>query len=835
MDFKLPQFEMFSFWIGILLSTIFWWIIHLLRPILINKNTTRYLYRKRDRKKQSFVYLEQIFRENILLKAQTNHLTSQIFSLDEIATPPRFLSAPSFNQIESTDNYRDLIYSSIPYTPGWTELAAIYKKPTLSVEDVIKSGSDFVIVGFPGTGKSVALAYITSLLANKKMIGVSTEYLPIYFHISELSKQSENEDPLSLITNLFSKCFSIDEQPLIIEFLRKFFDVNQIIILIDGMDELIPADFDQASLFIKLIKGIYPNLPIITTASPDYMDGLVSLNFSPISISAWSDEEKHDLCENWAHLWVEHITKKGVLDTKGWVDPILLNAWILNDLGFLSPLELTLTLWGAYSGDLSGSSLSDILSAFIQRSVSLEYLGLPIETLSLKLIMTMSPTTDRKFIDDWFHNSGVRQTDSFYSREGSIKPSPSTGIQHHDSIPIPDRDVSTSVGIFILNQNNKYHLAHPIFLSYLAGKNITKKDISNLMAQPQWIGRDLTLQMYAILDDPSTLVNDLLAIPDPPLYTNLFLISRWLRVAPPNNSWTEFVVTKLLSFVQEDIQPVGLRSQAIISLIYLGSESAIPAKYRELHKSQNSNLQQLSALGSGAFKDRKAIGSLSQLNLNPKPHVRNSSCLALSIIDLQESIDALSIVMLTGDDNQRRIAAEALSINVTLGHNVLREAASMKDLFIRRAATFGISRIKEVWASKLLSQIQLDDPDWAVRSAAQDAIESQGNNLPALGRKILPPTETPWIIAYAGRQGIGVVPNKVPVDLLLSILTSGLLEEKIASLPYLRTIPSIPVFQAIYKALYTGEPELRDAIFLTLKEMSASGIALPDPNILNNL
>jgi HEAT repeat protein len=837
MHLKLPHFDIFSFWIGILISTFIWWIIYFIHPLLIDiRSSLQLAHVKKERKIQTFGILEQQFRDNIFIKAQSSHLAAPMFSLGEIVIAPKFISAPDQNQFDTRQDNEDHIFTSIPYAPGWPELAAIYKKPMLGVEDIIASGSDFVIIGYPGMGKSVALAQITSLLAKKEMTNISTSgVLPIYFHISEVSLQKDLGTPLAPLYQIMSEYVSARERSDISEFMRNALDENQAILLIDGMDELKPADFDHASNYLKLIKEEYPYLPIITTASPDYMDGLISQNFSPISISTWSDEAKHDFCDIWGNLWSENITKGGLLESEQCVDPTLINAWLLNDTQFLSPLELTLAIWGAYAGDLSGISLPDLLSAYIQRSLAVDYLGSTIETLSLKRILGETLIIDGKYIDDCSRHCGVNQNIVTGGGDDLIKTATHTAaITPQDKPPhYKQSSYITSGGLIKIKGNDSYQISHPIFLSYLAGKNLSKNDISKLTKQQRWIGRDLTLQMHAILDDSTTLVDDLLSKPDPPLYINLFTISRWLRGAPLTRTWIGNLVAALLSFIQEDTHPVGLRCQAIISLISLGSEPYIAEKFREFHKLQKSNLQQLSALGSGALKDSKSIKNLSQLTINPSTHVRNSACLALSIINLQESIDALSILLLNGDDTQRKIAAESLSINTSLGSSVLREAASMNDLFIRRAATCGIGMIKEAWASNLLAQIQLEDPEWLVKSAAQDAIESQKKSKPALGRKLSPSTETPWIITYAGKQGIGVVPNKAPLDLLLTILQSGLLEEKIASLPYLSIMPSPRVFQAIYNALYTGEPDLREAVFITLKEMAASGIALPDPRTLD--
>jgi hypothetical protein len=80
---------------------------------------------------------------------------------------------------------------------------------------------------------------------------------------------------------------------------------------------------------------------------------------------------------------------------------------------------------------------------------------------------------------------------------------------------------------------------------------------------------------------------------------------------------------------------------------------------------------------------------------------------------------------------------------------------------------------------------------------------------------------------------MGLIPTKSPVDILLTALKSGSLEEKIESLQYLKTMPGSRVFEALYFSLNNGEPELRESTFSALNEMAMSGIELPSPYLFS--
>jgi len=244
----------------------------------------------------------------------------------------------------------------------------------------------------------------------------------------------------------------------------------------------------------------------------------------------------------------------------------------------------------------------------------------------------------------------------------------------------------------------------------------------------------------------------------------------------------------------------------------------------------DNDLLQLAALGSWALQDTKAIELLSALLSTQSPNVRRAACLALVNIGTTAAMDIVASALLHGDENLRRAAAEALANNPGEGHAMLKEGAGMKeDLLVRRAVTYGLGRIPEPWTEELINHLETEDDQWTVRNAALEVNENRQRPNPHIPQRLPPPTESPWIIAFAGKQGLGVSPEKPPTDLLLMALKSGTEEERLASLAYLRMIPVEGVFGALYQAMYGGESTLREAAFQTFAEMAARGVDVPDP------
>ena len=89
-----------------------------------------------------------------------------------------------------------------------------------------------------------------------------------------------------------------------------------------------------------------------------------------------------------------------------------------------------------------------------------------------------------------------------------------------------------------------------------------------------------------------------------------------------------------------------------------------------------------------------------------------------------------------------------------------------EDLNVRRAAAYGLGRIHETWAKDLLNKLQTDDDQWVVRNSAQEVLEEQQKTNPHIPKRLMPPSESPWLIAFAGKKGEGISPDKSPTDLL---------------------------------------------------------------------
>lgn len=828
MYFRFPNINTFSFWLGVILTTLAWWVFSLLRPAFQHLRATILTKQAEKKEKiQSSSGLEEHYRQGVLQRAQSLHLAAPLFSLEEIIVPPELLAPPPRIEPGNPLMSEDIAGAAVPYLPAWPELAAIYHAPTLTLAQALSGNSDIILTGQPGMGKTVALAYLASRLARRDSEpGLPQDILPFLIHIADLDLPVKKDEPLNPVISLVADKFSVLELGRIPDFVRKAFSEGRALLLLDGTDELTPDGLQNAVEFIKAVKRAFPKTRMVTTATSDYLDGLITLNFVPFALASWNMGKRMKFLETWGFLWANYVAVEAWAQANEYVDPLLLINWLNADNGALTPLELTLITWGAYAGDIRGPRPLDAIESHLRR---LTPGGVPeeaLEKLALQIIQSGEPIFDLRKAREWIKSfeppesaTPIEVSEVTDDRKSEMMQTPSLGLIAK----------MTGSGLLTQHRNGRMRFVHPVLGAFLAGRTMASQRSEVLLEQPPWIGKNLALQFLAAFGDATPLVDILLSMLDRPLSRNLLTPARWLRDAPRSMAWRGQVMVRLAELLRQSDQPLGLRAQALCAFIQSG-DPGVALMLRQLLEEHDLDILHLAALGSGALQDTNSIELLSDLLSTQSSNVRSAACLALVNIGTTTALDIVASALLHGDENLRRAAAEALANHPEEGYAMLREGAGMKeDLLVRRASVYGLGRIAEPWAVELINNMETNDDQWAVRNAAMECKENHQQPNRHIPQRLPPPSESPWIIAFAGKQGLGVAPGSLTTELLLLALKTGSEEERLASLSYLRMMPVEGVFGALYQAMYGGEFALREAVFQTLSEMAARGVEVPDP------
>lgn len=840
--------ELIYFAAGFAAGVLFTWLLSRVRPLL-----TQIRADVKERSQAAQVRrtsgLEDNHRRITLRRAQGMHLAASLFSLDEILQEPRLIAPPARVEPGVVGIQEDIISQTLPYMPAWPELAAIYRAPTIGVADAIAGGSNIVIVGAAGMGKTVALAHLASMAANlqvKLEADSELEAVPYLYHVADLQLPFDSsKDPANIIINTASEHAPMFDLRRLPSFIQQTFKNGQALLLIDGFDELDPTRQKDLVEWFKALLQNYPKIRIVTTGCVDQLNGLISLGFNPLALIAWDAPRNLRFIQQWGELWSRTVALEDLGQTgPQQIDPILLNTWLTSDNNGLTPFELTLKAWGAYAGDSLGPRVLDAIATHVRR---LAPSGTPVaalELLAMQVVLTSQPIFDPRQARGWVRQYDIVEDKPIESAETVTKIEEGEEVALTDSqkIRIKKSKAGEAVptygllskmvesGLLISHSNNKMRFMHPVLNGYLAGQAIGDNDAdTTLLALPDWDGKTVSLRYLAARGDASAVADIMLKESNLPLHIYAFAVARWLRDAPKEAAWRSKAFASLLAILQAEGQPLGLRGQAMAAFVTSGDPGAATL-FRQLLSSRSFELIPLAALGSGALKDVKAADALEELMQAPFGAVRRAICLALVAIGTEKSLEGVARALLHGDEELRRAAAEALANDPNEGHPVLKEGATLADILVRRAVVHGLSRVGQPWAIEILRQMQVQDDQWAVRNLANQYLEQMQNIDPRVPRQLTAPSESPWLIEFAGKQRMGIPRGGPATDVLLNAFKQGDTEERLAALPYLERVANEGIIGALYNAMYGEDPEVREAAFYTIEEIGANGFKLPHPN-----
>jgi len=833
----------FSFFIGFAVASIFWWLAARARPLWAELSAgLKEQQEAAHTRKTSTV--EENHRRITLRRAQGMHLAAPLFALDEIILEPLLLAPPQIVQPGEAPLFEDVISQTLPYLPAWPEIAAAYNAPALTLPQALAGNTNIVIIGQPGVGKTVSLAHLASLAANRsEKLGALQNAVPFLIHAADLILPADSKNILAPLIGAASEYAPLFDTGRLPSFFENTFKSGDALLLLDGYDELAPESQQVVAGYLKSIIQNYPKTRIVTTGAPEYLDGLIGLGFAPLALMTWSGLQSKQFLENWGGLWAKTIAKESWAQSgPEQVDPILLNVWLGADNANLSPLELTLKAWGGYAGDGLGPHVLDSIAAHIRRISPANTPIAAMETLAMQVLLSGQPFFDPRKAREWVKTFEVSEDTAALEEVESIE-EPS---EEKAKEPLLKKTGKTekrpaapssgligkmaSSGLLLNCPNNKMRFVHPVFAGYLAGHALSEfKTEETLLNQTDWSGKHLAMRYFAARGDASKLVNSMLGYSRLPMHRPLFVAARWLRDAPKNAPWRGKLFSTLAAILQTEGIPLCLRAQAMAAFV-VSNDPGAAVLFRQVENTLSFELLQLAVLGSGAVRDAKSAQLLESAMNAPSLSARRAACMALVAIGTDDALESVAHTLLNGDEDIRRAAGEALANDPAEGHAMLRDGIALKDILVRRAVVYGLGRIHEKWAVEALQKIQIDDDQWVVRNAATEVLDSQAHVSLRAPRKLKPPSEAPWLIAFAGKQGVGIPPGAPATDLLLLALKSDDPDTRLAALPYLKFTPNEGVVSQIYGAMYRDDPELREAAYNTLWEIGASGVKLPHPN-----
>jgi hypothetical protein len=361
------SFDQFSFWFGFLAGVLGFWLFTRLAPTF--PGFWQRIQSSSQKARTNFSPNSAVrLRHSTHRYVQGLHLASALFSLDEIVVEPRLLTLPQLNDPEEDEQQLDSLSSTIPYMPDWPELAARYSTKTITLAEALSAGANLVLIGNPGSGKTVSLAHLVcQIVRREESVGDLVKLLPIYLHLSDALPDSKfSEPPLNHIVNAVHS--SLDSFPInrLEKVLATTIQNGRALLLIDGLDEVAQTTHLEAISFIKALTESFPGIRIVVCASTENFSGLTEIGLIPVAMAVWDQEQYVKFVRKWSSSWWRFI-RPSIQDDSEIIDPRLLNAWLLADNPVITPFDATMKAWSVFAGDSSGPGYVDAIESYIRR------------------------------------------------------------------------------------------------------------------------------------------------------------------------------------------------------------------------------------------------------------------------------------------------------------------------------------------------------------------------------------------------------------------------------------------------------------------------------------
>lgn len=608
---------------------------------------------------------------------------------------------------------------------------------------------------------------------------------------------------------------------------------GDVLLLVDGSDELPEAERGLRLGWLQALMEQYPQNFFIVTGPVVGYGPLLRLGLTPVFLRPWTDLDVTHAADQWAAVWPRLVgTRRQAAPD---VDPTAVARAKTNSRA-LSPFELTLKIWGNYAGDAEAAGMEGWLRGLITRHLPADQ---SLESILLPLAKTAALQLDEGTITQAAVEPFFAGQPALHISEGQVEPDETEQPAKKGKKGEPDKKEEVSAASKFLTMlrrskllvryvGGRYRFAHPLLAVYLA--SLTIKDQSELLAdkalQPEWnaaIG-------YAALHSPvEAAVRVRLGAPPDVLYSHVLDIANWLAYASGDVPWRNQYLKALGNLLIAPSQYPYLRERAAAALITTRDKNAAVV-FRQAIRSPQPHLKQIAALGLGAMGSPDMVADITPLLNDDESDTQLAAGLALGAIGTEEALEALVDAFTQGSEQLRQAVAETFAAIPDEGYPILYDAIQDQDMLLRRAAVFGLRRVRAGWSLIAIYRAFLEDSQWYVRSAAQMAFQElqYGGDRGVKGYP--PPDALPWLAEWAAQRGENLPAGEGANQMLMRALQEGEPETRQLAAAVIGQMGLASVSKTLYAALRDRQADIRDTAYRALANLEFQmGRPLPVP------
>ena len=808
---------------------------------------------------------QSLYLEELTKLANRYHLVGDKAPLTELYVEPRFLTADPPIDLENINEPITNVFHVVPRTYDFPALYSAYNLPTLSLIDLQSGDRHLALLGKPGVGKSTALALLTLYAARRidlqnmdtmlaeaiaeedkelteseravrAQIRKETQeralsqlrdqktreadrklrmreeakeridfhaLLPILIHVADLDfgsgtavsaaasadpKKAANKSDTSNANSANGTVRLDPAEPLVKAMIRRLgvmtsraappllynrLAAGTCLVLIDGLDEIGTDRWPQILAWLSEFMKQYGANFIIVTGPVVGFDPLVNVGFTPIYSRAWSDNDLETLVTRWSTAW---SIIGGIKNRSAEIPDARLVQRVSTGNRGRTALDVSLRAWAAFAND--------------------------------------ERETGRRTGYDFYVRSVLGADDAQRATLAQIASAAldGDGTLTRDRVTVNGAgewiDKMRAIDVLRESPNGALTLRLPQLGGYLAALTLTDatpERIAQVAMQPGWEVAFPFAVGYAPLD---AAVRQRLSQPPDMLYSGLFGLAHWLVEAPPNVDWKGEVLRRFAGAFITPSQYPGLRDRAVAALITTRDPSVLAA-LRQAFSSSDIQIRRLACIGMGALGNAEAIKDLERGMSDRDNEVQLAAALAFGAIDNETALDRLVSGVMDGDELIRRAITETLAGIPSGGHDLLRELIRAREVLVRRATVFGLSRIRAPWALSILYRTMLEDSQWYVRSAAEQAFSSAEDPVGSGPVGHPGPEDLGWLVAWAATKGDSVPAGPGGTRTLVRALQEGDPLHRAAAALTIGYMGYVPGLKPLYEALRDPDETVR--------------------------